>query len=115
MTWTRIAHLSRSTEVHFERLLPFQGLPNTTLLESIDIPISEIALQALREGQCCNPLYQVQRWFARWLGSQFPPILPAYPCSNLRSMTSGLLLLMAVSRWTDGSSGGGNYHIEAER
>lgn len=53
----------------------FTGFPETTLLESGKIPITEIAELALREGQCTNPLYRVHRWFARRLGSQFRAIL----------------------------------------
>jgi len=50
-------------------------LPQHTLLESGNIPISEIAELALREGQNTSPLYRVHRWFARRLGSQFRAIL----------------------------------------
>ena len=53
----------------------FAGFPESTLLESGQIPIAEIAGLALREGQCTNPLYRVHRWFARRLGSQFRAIL----------------------------------------
>src|ERR1039458_9064099 len=53
----------------------FAGFPESTLLESGQIPIAEIAALALREGQCTNPLYRVHRWFARRLGSQFRAIL----------------------------------------
>jgi putative DNA methylase len=53
----------------------FAGFPDSTLLESGQIPIAEIAALALREGQCTNPLYRVHRWFARRLGTQFRAIL----------------------------------------
>lgn len=53
----------------------FAGFPNSTLLESGEVPIGEIAELAIREGQCTNPLYRVHRWFARRLGSQFRAIL----------------------------------------
>ena len=51
----------------------FSGFPESTLLESGEIPIAEIAALALREGQCTNPLYRVHRWFARRLGPSSVP------------------------------------------
>lgn len=75
MTLTQAAHLFKSGDATSEQISHFQGFPNPTLLESIGIPISEIARLALREGQCTNPLYRVHRWFARRLGSQFRAIL----------------------------------------
>ena len=75
MTWTQAVPLLKPDEATSEQLSHFQGFPNSTLLESIDIPIPEIARLALREGQCTNPLYRVHRWFARRLGSQFRAIL----------------------------------------
>lgn len=55
----------------------FTGWPKNTLLEEGNIPIEEIALLALREGQSSTPLYRVHRWFARRVGSQFRSILTA--------------------------------------
>jgi len=75
MTWTQAVPLLKPDEATSEQLSHFQGFPNSTLLESIGIPIPEIARLALREGQCTNPLYRVHRWFARRLGSQFRAIL----------------------------------------
>lgn len=57
------------------RQYAFDGWPARTLLEAGEIPITQIAELALREGQCTNPLYRVHRWFARRLGSQFRAIL----------------------------------------
>jgi hypothetical protein len=55
----------------------FGGLPKRTLLESGNIPIEELAELALREVQRPNPFYQVHRWFARRLSSQFRGMLAA--------------------------------------
>ena len=75
MTRTQAAHLFKPDETTSEQLSHFQGFPTPTLLESIGIPIPEIARLALREGQCSNPLYRVHRWFAHRLGSQFRAIV----------------------------------------
>lgn len=55
----------------------FSGWPAQTLLEAGNVPITQIAELALREGQSSNPLYRVHRWFARRVGSQFRSILTA--------------------------------------
>lgn len=55
----------------------FGGFPSRTMLESGDMPIEELALLALREGQSTSPLHRVHRWFARRLGSQFRGMLTA--------------------------------------
>ena len=52
-------------------------LPRTSVLESGDLPIEEIAAIALREGQSTNPLFRVHRWFARRLSTQFRSLLAA--------------------------------------
>ena len=75
MTWTQAVPLLKPDEATSKQLSHFQGFPNSTLLESIGIPIPEIARLALWEGQCTNPLYRVHRWFACRLGSQFRAIL----------------------------------------
>jgi putative DNA methylase len=72
--------VQRSSQSHIRPVGPvlqsvFAGFPESTLLESGQIPIAEIAALALREGQSTNPLYRVHRWFARRLGSQFRAIL----------------------------------------
>ena len=55
----------------------FKGFPTNTLLESRNVPIEELAELALREGQRTSPFYQVHRWFARRLSSQFRGMLAA--------------------------------------
>ena len=55
----------------------FEGWPKRTLLEEGSIPVEELALLALREGQSSTPLYRVHRWFVRRVGSQFRSILTA--------------------------------------
>jgi adenine-specific DNA methylase len=55
--------------------LKFCGLPTKTLLETSNIPIEEIARLAIREGHRPVPPYNIHRWFARRLGSQFRSIL----------------------------------------
>lgn len=75
MTWKQATNIFNPDVAALEQFSRFQGFPNPTLLESIGIPIPEIARLALREGQCSNPLYRVHRWFARRLGSQFRAIL----------------------------------------
>lgn len=55
----------------------FRGFERRTLLETDDVPIEQLALLALREGQSTSPLHRVHRWFARRLGSQFRGVLAA--------------------------------------
>ena len=55
----------------------FRGFGRKTLLETDEIPIEQLALLALREGQSTSPLNRVHRWFARRLGSQFRGMLAA--------------------------------------
>src|SRR5215217_538434 len=68
------ACLARTTDTSEDT---FRGFPRRTLLETGDVPIEQLALLALREGQHTNPLYRVHRWFARRLGSQFRGVLAA--------------------------------------
>lgn len=55
----------------------FRGFEQKTLLETGEVPIEQLALLALREGQSTSPLHRVHRWFARRLGSQFRGMLTA--------------------------------------
>ena len=52
-------------------------IPAQTLLETGTLPIEELALLALREGQSTSPLFRVHRWFARRLSVQFRSLLAA--------------------------------------
>lgn len=97
----------------------FQGFSNSTLLEVAAIPIPEIAMLALREGQCTNPLYRVHRWFARRLGSQFRAILTGLSLKPDESnrfwdMYLGEIPLEGATV-LDPFVGGGTSLIEAER
>jgi adenine-specific DNA methylase len=47
------------------------GIPSTSLLETNEFPVEDLAKLALREGQRTKTLYRAHRWFARRLGSQF--------------------------------------------
>jgi len=119
MTWTQTVPLLKPDEAISEQLSHFQGFPNSTLLESIGIPIPEIARLALREGQCTNPLYRVHRWFARRLGSQFRAILTGlslepHEANRFWDMYLGEVPLEGAIV-LDPFVGGGTSLVEAER
>jgi hypothetical protein len=52
-------------------------LPQRTLLETGDLPLSDLAHLARKEGQRTRDIYRVHRWFARRLSTQFRSILAA--------------------------------------
>jgi putative DNA methylase len=60
----------------------FRGIPKQTLLESGDLPLEEIARLAIREGHRSMAPYNIHRWFARRLSSQFRSVLAAVTLSG---------------------------------
>lgn len=55
----------------------FRGIPKQTLLELGALPIEEIAGLTIREGHRSTAPYNIHRWFARRLSSQFRSLLAA--------------------------------------
>lgn len=55
--------------------MDFARIPKENLLESGELPFSDLVRFAAREGRRPRPIYQIHKWFARRLGCSFRAVL----------------------------------------
>lgn len=86
-----------------------------SLLDAGQLPVEDLALLALREGQRTNPLFRCHRWFARRLSTQFRALLVAAASEQTSDFWQGFYGNIRRPEWTvlDPFVGGATGILEA--